>query len=654
MEDKNQFLRSLAGVAFFSGFSREDLALVGGQLVPRDVASGVTLFREGERGDALWVIETGRVRLVRQGPHGETIADLRGAGDTVGETAILAPSLRRNTAITDLPSRLWILLKTDFDKVLERRPTLAVPLFRRLSMRWTEHLPGPQGVSQPGRIVVLPACLPTTILNSLAATLGVALAEQTRRRVWLVDMREGEPPLEKTLGLVLRAQPPVKVEDVVEEGRWNKGAVFHPSGLAIRPVPLSLWAERLHPGWRAWINRFKNLEGTTLLVLPAEPTSLAHQAVLEADRVTVALREGEADPPWLAGQIDAVPSQRVLRLWLSPAGASANRDLRLPWPAELEEQLSRSGPSLLTHLSKATDKVIHRWARWLAGVRVGLALGSGAALGYGVIGLLKVLEREGLYPDVIAGTSMGALLGSFYAAGRSVEEIAEIARGITRARFYGLADVTFPWKGLVKGQRVHGFLKSVLGDVTFEELQLPFACAATDIETGDPVILREGPVVEAVRASVSLPFFMNPFYYQGRHLVDGGLIHPVPTSLLKELGADLYLSVNLTTRPSLKRFRHSRRYGKVRGPHILNILLKTIFTMQYEISRARAEFSHLILAPDLSRFVWSDFHRAEEIMQAGEAFAEEMLPRIKTFWPGASTSCPWTGSSTSIAGNSPG
>ena len=156
----------------------------------------------------------------------------------------------------------------------------------------------------------------------------------------------------------------------------------------------------------------------------------------------------------------------------------------------------------------------------MGGVSLGLAMGSGAALGYVLIGFLKEMERNGVFPDVIAGTSMGALIGSFYAAGKSPAELEEIALSITKAKLWMLVDFSLPRQGLIVGDQVLKFLKSVLGERTFAELQIPFAAVATDIMSGEEVVLRHGKVAEAVRG-IPLPALLLQTFFPPRPLPGG-------------------------------------------------------------------------------------------------------------------------------------
>ncbi|UCD10142.1 MAG: patatin-like phospholipase family protein [Dehalococcoidales bacterium] len=182
--------------------------------------------------------------------------------------------------------------------------------------------------------------------------------------------------------------------------------------------------------------------------------------------------------------------------------------------------------------------------------KIGLALGGGAARGLSHIGVLKVLEDNDIYPDVITGTSIGALVGALYAGGMGIRDIEQFAVGLDFKRLALLTDITLPVSGLISGKRVISLIKSILGDLTFSQLKYDFACVATDIITGEQVVLREGSLVEAVRASISLPGIFTPVRIANRHLVDGGLVNEVPVSVCREIGAEYVIGVNVIPEPS--------------------------------------------------------------------------------------------------------
>jgi NTE family protein len=183
-------------------------------------------------------------------------------------------------------------------------------------------------------------------------------------------------------------------------------------------------------------------------------------------------------------------------------------------------------------------------------VKIGYALGGGAARGLSHIGVLKVLHEQGISPDIIAGTSVGALIGALYAGGLEPAEIEQLVLGLDWKKLLYLVDMTLPLTGLLQGKRVVSLLKSILGDATFSQLRCDFACVATDIVSGEQVVLCDGSLIEAVRASISIPGIFTPVAIKGRYLVDGGLINTVPVSVCREMGAKYVIGVNVIPVPT--------------------------------------------------------------------------------------------------------
>jgi NTE family protein len=258
---------------------------------------------------------------------------------------------------------------------------------------------------------------------------------------------------------------------------------------------------------------------------------------------------------------------------------------------------------------------------------------------------------------VIAGTSAGALIGSWLASGMSTEEMTYHSLRMGKYWLYEnlLLDVTVPRAGIFAGEMLLRYLRGFFGARDFMHLDIPFACVATDIETGEEVVLRDGPVAEAVRASCGLPMVFTPFDHKGRYLVDGGLVDPVPTRVAAKLGADILVAINLTLPAGLRNTRRRPRGpdsllrasleldferlreltlpSALKAPNMFQVFLQTLHTMEYEIARSRAEFAHVAIEPDLSAFEWTETHRAGEIIRAGERMAEQYVPQIKALLP---------------------
>src|SRR5215203_4137300 len=177
-------------------------------------------------------------------------------------------------------------------------------------------------------------------------------------------------------------------------------------------------------------------------------------------------------------------------------------------------------------------------------LKIGIALGGGAARGWSHIGVMRVLEREGIVPDVIAGSSVGAVVGGCYATGK-LDEVEAFARSLTKRRVMGLLDFPISGSGLIGGDRLRRLIERDLGQMRVEELPIRFVTIATELGTGHEIWLTRGPLVAAMRASYALPGIFDPVKFGGRWLMDGALVNPIPITTARALGADIVICVNL-------------------------------------------------------------------------------------------------------------
>jgi NTE family protein len=187
--------------------------------------------------------------------------------------------------------------------------------------------------------------------------------------------------------------------------------------------------------------------------------------------------------------------------------------------------------------------------------KIGLALGSGGARGWCHIGVLRALAEIGVIPDMVAGTSIGALVGAAWAGGK-LGELEAWVRALTARRFVTLMDVSLGSGGLVEARKIEALLEQLELSERIETLERPFCAVATDMETGREIWLKRGPTYRAVRASAGIPGVMSPIHYQGHWLLDGGLTNPVPVSALRVMGAEILIAVN----PS------GKAHGKIWSP----------------------------------------------------------------------------------------
>ena len=259
--------------------------------------------------------------------------------------------------------------------------------------------------------------------------------------------------------------------------------------------------------------------------------------------------------------------------------------------------------------------------------KCGLALGGGAARGIAHIGVLKVLQKEGVQIDMIAGTSAGAIVGALYAQGKDADVIANLTLNLTRKRMFSFFDLTLPKKSLVQEKRIESLLHALFGgDTEFNELKIPFACIATDIITGQEVIINRGSLIQGVRASISIPVIFEPVQWEGRFLVDGGLVNPVPVSTLKKMGADFIIAVNVV--PSFN--SRVQKTQTPEAPNILDTLLHSIYIGTSQLAKQCLAEADIIIEPQVQTIGASNFQKAKECILLGEKAAQESLVKIRT------------------------
>jgi len=257
--------------------------------------------------------------------------------------------------------------------------------------------------------------------------------------------------------------------------------------------------------------------------------------------------------------------------------------------------------------------------------KVGLALGTGAARGLAHIGVMEVLEKEGIPIDMIAGTSAGAAIGAVYAQGKDVSLIKDLALDLGWKQLASLVDLALPRTGFIGGKKVKDLLRVVIGgDIKFSDLKIPLACVATDIMTGEEIVINQGSVLEAVRASFSIPVIFTVVKWKGRYLVDGGLVNPVPVSVLKRMGADFIIAVNVIPDISAR-----VQPGEDFKPNIINIIMQSIYIGTYSLVGSSLEGADIVIEPQVTPIGYGDFHRAQECILQGKQAAEDSIPKIK-------------------------
>ncbi|MEY2191342.1 patatin-like phospholipase family protein [Neobacillus sp. BF23-41] len=248
--------------------------------------------------------------------------------------------------------------------------------------------------------------------------------------------------------------------------------------------------------------------------------------------------------------------------------------------------------------------------------KIGLALGSGGARGFAHLGVIKALKDAGIPIHLIAGSSMGALVASFYGAGIDMDRLYKLSTAFKRKYFL---DFTVPKMGFISGKKVKEFIKVFTHGKNIEDLSIPIGIVATDLLTGEKVVFQTGPVANAVRASISIPGIFVPEKYNGRILVDGGVSDRIPVSVAKEMGADIVIAVDVS---------RVKRNAEITS--IYDVIMQSIDIMQAEIINNREIAASVMIRPPVEIYSSRAFTNIDEIINLGEEEAKKHLKQIKT------------------------
>lgn len=247
--------------------------------------------------------------------------------------------------------------------------------------------------------------------------------------------------------------------------------------------------------------------------------------------------------------------------------------------------------------------------------KIALALGGGAARGFAHIGVIKTLEAQGIVPDVIVGTSAGAVVGVLYAAGYSGFDLQRLAIEMDESQ---ITDWNFPDRGVIKGRALQDFINKAVGGRTLEKLKRKVAVVATDLGSGEPIVFQVGDAGMAVRASSSVPGLFQPVSINGRDYVDGGLVSPVPVRAARSLGADVVIAVDISAKP---------RDGKTQGT--LDIMLQTFAIMGKSINARELPEADVVIRPQTPDLRATDFKDRHLAVLEGEKAATASLAEVR-------------------------
>ena len=249
--------------------------------------------------------------------------------------------------------------------------------------------------------------------------------------------------------------------------------------------------------------------------------------------------------------------------------------------------------------------------------KLGLALGGGAARGFAHIGVIQVLEENGIKPDLVVGTSAGSLVAAFYASGKTGAQLQWLADTMDESQ---LTDWTIPFmsRGMLRGEALGRYVNSQLNGAKIEDLKMPLGIVATDLQTGDGILFRRGDIATAVRASSAVPSVFEPVRIGNKDYVDGGLVSPVPVRSARQMGADIVIAVDISSRPE-----------DAKTSDMLKVLLQTFSIMGKSISQLEMAQAEVVVRPALPDVGSAEFTARQKSIEAGRAAMKLALPALK-------------------------
>lgn len=606
--------------ALFDGLPTELLTPLLRRLEQRHFLVGATVLAQGAYAGEMYLIQSGTADI--------SIADLQGSehhltrvgpGTTLGEMSLLTGAPNSATVRANETSGLEVLVlkAEDFHQIAAVFPSI----YRNLAAILSERL---------------------------ARTNQHTLRQYQDRIILLLD--DGSPPLlgyalacsvawhtRKPILLVLLADPASLSDEIISL------ATFLPS-------PPSATASDNHA---RLFNAQRPMQGNAHLMLAAPDGAFAPPALAETLEglcsqyayVLVQTAETKLLPFLTTRSIELSGSRKpplaegknlrpghVIQAWAdvdSPPRPDQLGILHVPKPGPDDEDALRQGA---LPASTPTGRVLGWAARDVARLKVGLALGAGAAKGYAHIGVLCVLEQAGLPVDYIAGTSIGGVVAALYALGYSPEATADILDQVGQAAFR----LTFPTTALLSNVGLRTRMQKVTGQKRIEELAVPLALVAADLLTWQEVVFQRGLLWAAVLASMSIPGIYAPQRIGAHLLIDGGVLNPVPSDIVTEMGADRVVAIKLSNREASSRKWADATEPISSGPTVLQTMLRSFELMQSKFSANTAAVATILIEPILRESSGKglrNFSQGRRFIPLGEAAAEEALPRLMTVFP---------------------
>ena len=649
-------------IPLFSSLTAEEQFLIEQHSRLVGFKRGDIVYEEGAVPDAFYIIISGRFRLFTRahGPEKESTLLYFYRGEHFGETSLLTGNVHSASVEAKTDAVTLKISAESFQKLLHEIPALALHLSRSLGRHLTREELGYSHHRREVRIAAFYFAAPTEGMARFLGDFIKTLRHETQSKVLLMDL---SGKLKNLLPAEFRREDmsgsDLKTLDPSSESSVHKAIQVHEQSFDLLPFIVNTALDEEEKKFATLLTFLTYRYDYLVICLPDRNTPVAVKALNYSDRVYLWAEKRTDVFTFAAKKVielcqDFGFNRNEIKIILPSQEGKAFSPESLETASEI--QIFSTLPSLQYQryqYEKTLNFLAKEWSERL----VGLVLGSGAAYGLSHIGVLRVLEQEKIPVDIIAGSSIGALFGALWAAGYDSNDIEKIARSVNKKNAFfkllGFRDFSAVHRGFFKGDQIKRFLSAYLKDMTFQDLKVPIKMVATDLLTSEEVVLDSGNVINAIRASISMPGFLRPYPYKGSYLIDGGIVDPLPVRILSNMGVRKIIAVNVLPAPKdliernelrRKAFhqgfqqrgywsrmmmktldRIQRRYTS----NIFNVLMSTIMFTEFEIARMEGSEADIFIHASVPDAHWIEFFSSDKFINEGMKKTREQLADIR-------------------------
>ena len=656
----------LAQIPLFANLTTVERSLVRRRGAVMEFRKGQIIYRELDAPDAFYCLLQGRAVIYTAGAHGQnTVLEYLHHGKYCGIISLLTKEPHSVTVEAVNDCRFLVIKKNDFDFILQKIPRLAIDLSQTLSRRLKRKDIHQKTIFE-STIMSVFSSHSQAGKTVYAFNLALSLKKETRKSVLIIDIAQHDLPHSLPQRLETVSAPVVELPDFSPDNPASLKSYITTSKFGLDLICLHYREED-----EACLGKIVAMLGILvndyhyiILDMPAVLDRFIFNILNQSDFIHILSSSEPVDLKKTRRLIRRLQKEFDFRPEKIKVIINEYKLAKIAYTEEMEllgrgifatlpkiEFGSSDRPALDEPLSEYA-LAVRRIARVVGECQVGLVLGVGVGYGFCHIGVLKVIEEEKIPIDIIAGSSVGALIAGLWASGYSSAQILAITEEFKEQKsVWGLVDFTWPILGFLKGNKLHRLLKKYLGNKTFYDLKLPLKIIASDVRKKEPRIFDKGSLVDAIMASCAMPGVFAPFKFKDELLFDGGVINPLPTEALLKSGIKKIIAVNVTpSREDIMRqyelikkemtvtvpenirkrqwFSLKQYFRNVFKINILEIIFSSIEALQSEVAQKEAQSADIVLHPDTSGMYWLELHRAAEFARRGELEARRKLDNI--------------------------